>query len=168
MDAEWEVVQLSKKHDRQAFDCGKPELNEYLRRYARQNAALGVSRTFVAARPPAVAVGGYYSLSTGSIEYEELPPKEFKRLPKYPVPTAHLARLAVDRSEQGKGLGGVLLVNALIRVAAVAEEIGVCAVTVDAMDETARDFYVHHGFHELRSSRLHLCLPIGTIKHLLD
>ncbi len=111
-------------------------------------------------------VAGYYCLSSGSILFGTLPPEAARRLPRHPVPTAHLGRLAVDRRHQGKGLGGMLLVDALLRVREVADRIGVHAVTVHALNNRARTFYLAHGFLPLADDPNHLFLPTATIRRL--
>lgn len=167
MKGQWAIEPISKAHDRGHFDCGETSLNEYLKRYARQNAEMGISKTYVAVRPPSTRVAGFYSISTGSIEFDELPPEAARRLPKYPVPTAHLARLAVAKAEQGLGLGGVLLYDALERTARVADQIGIFAVTVDALHARARSFYLRYGFEPLRGDDLHLYLLLDTVRKLM-
>ena len=167
MKGQWAIEPISKRHDRKHFDCGEESLNDYLKRYARQNAEMGIGKTYVAVRPPSVGVVGFYTLSTGSIEFDALPPEAARRLPKYPVPTAHLGRLAVDNTEQGRGLGGILLYDALERAAKAAEQIGIFAVTVEALHRQARDFYLRHGFHPLQHDELHLYLAVGTVRKLM-
>lgn len=167
MDSGWSIDLLHKRHDRSAFDCGKPSLNEYLKRYATQNARRGVGKTYVATPVDAAAVAGYYSLCTGSIDFANAPPKLVNRLPKYPISTVHLARLAVDLPQQGVGLGGILLVDALVRCASVGDKVGVRAVSVDAKDDEAAGFYGHFGFESLKDSDLHLYLLMDTARQLI-
>ncbi|MFW6106855.1 MAG: GNAT family N-acetyltransferase, partial [bacterium] len=112
------------------------------------------------------AVAGYYTLSSGSVGFQNLPDEASRRLPRYPVPTAHLGRLAVDRKFQAKGLGGILLVDALKRVRDTADKIGIHAVTVHALNASARKFYEAYGFQSLRDDDLHLFLPMATIREL--
>jgi len=167
MPSVWSIELLDKRHDRSAFDCGNPSLNEYLKRYASQNARRGIGRTYVATPVDGDVVAGYYSLCTGSIAFANAPPELVDRLPRYPIPTVHLARLAVDSSRQGAGLGGILLVDALVRCASVADEVGVRAVSVDAKDDEAAGFYAHFGFEPLKDSSLHLYLLMDTARQLI-
>jgi len=166
MTPPYAVERLSREYDRTAFDCGEESLNEYLRRFAGQHADKDISRTYIAVQPPSRIVLGYYSLCSGSIDFQHLPPEVSRKLPRYPLPTAHLARLAVDRSCQGKGLGGLLILDALRRIIRVAEEIGICAVTVDALHREARDFYLKFGFRRLLDDEFHLFLLMGTVRRL--
>jgi len=162
----WRIVPLNKHHQRGEFDCGEESLNTFLGTHAGQNARRDISRTYVALAGESDVVAGYYTLSSGSVGFENLPDEAAKRLPKYPVPTAHLGRLAVDLRFQGQGLGGILLVDALKRVRETADRIGIHAVTVDALHVSARQFYEAHGFQSLRDNELHLFLPMATIRRL--
>jgi GNAT superfamily N-acetyltransferase len=162
------IEQLTRRHDREAFDCGEPTLNEYLRRYARQNQEQGIGRTFVAVPADGAHVVGYYTLAAGSVQFANIPADLRRRLPRYPVPVAHLGRLATCLSVRGQGLGGVLLYDALQRVLRVAEEIGVVAVEVHAKAERARQFYERYGFESLTDDPLHLYLPLATVRRLED
>jgi GNAT superfamily N-acetyltransferase len=155
---------LSKDHDRDGFDCGVHELNDFLKRMARQQALKGVNRTFVAVDEAAPEkILGYYSLSAGSIGFESLPPQVSKKLPRYPVPVVRIGRLAVDRSTQGLGMGGLLIAHALEAAIKVSDTIGVMAVVVDAKDEKAKQFYLHFEFIPFQDAPLSLFLPIETV-----
>ncbi len=161
------IVRLEKLHKRDLFDCGEPELNEYLKKYARQNSDKGIARAFVAMPDDGSnRILGYYTLSSSHIGFEELPDTYRKRMPRYPIPAIRLGRLAVDQSMQGHGLGGILLIDALYRSLRVAEEIAVKVVIVDAKHEQAKQFYRHFGFVELVDKPLNLFLPVETIKGL--
>jgi predicted N-acetyltransferase YhbS len=89
-----------------------------------------------------------------------------ENVPRHPVPVILLARLAVDLGARGQGIGRVLLVDALRRSLAIAEQLGVFAVVVDAIDDQARDFYLKFDFRELTDDRMHLYLPIKFIRKL--
>lgn len=114
---EWIFCPIDSSFQKDTFDCGVLELNEYLKQYARQNHKNGIAKTFVAIpKQENRTVAGYYSVSMSHIERESLPESQSKRLPRYPVPAMLVGKLAVDRSMQGKGLGEELLVAALKRV----------------------------------------------------
>ncbi len=163
------VIQpLSSRHDRSVFDCGEQALNQYLQRYARQNEATGISRTFVAVPDGAMRVAGFYSLEAGAVAFENVPQQLNRRLPRYPVPVAHLGRLATCHSVRDRGPGGVLLVDALKRVLRIADEIGIAAVEVWAKTECTRDFCGKYGFQALRDDPLHLYLPLGTVRQVVS
>lgn len=162
----WRIEPLTKAHAREAFTSGSPALDEYLKKYARQNADLDYGRTFVLVKHGLPRVFGYYTLSAGAVAREQLPPEEARRLPKYPVPVAHLGRLARDLEGVGKGLGGLLLADALRRAHRVSKDLALYAVEALAKDERARAFYVGHGFRTLLDDPLHLYLSMKTIAKL--
>lgn len=164
--AEWIIQRLSKSHDRSAFDCGQPLLNEWLNQRAGQFDRRDLSRTFVATRSEEPLVRGYYAISTHRVLYEDLPGEEAKGLPRLDVPVVLLGRLAVDRSVQGQGLGALLLVDALRRTMHISEQVGIRAVEVDAIDESARQFYLKFGFRSLLDDPQHLMMPIHEIRKL--
>lgn len=161
----WDFIPLEKKHKRQEFDCGNDQLNQYLRRYARQNDAKGINKTFVAIQPDTpLVINGYYTISSSLIEFSLLPEENRQKLPAYPVPAALIGRLAVDNFCQGQGLGTELLVNALFRIVKASEEIGIYAVRVDAINDKAKQFYLKHEFIPFIDNSLSLFLPLQTIK----
>jgi predicted GNAT family N-acyltransferase len=161
----YRIEPIAQSHHRKGFNSGKPELDDYLQRFARQNDEKNIARTFVAITE-AGDVLGYYSLSTASISFATLTEDLQKALPAYPVPAALIARLAVDRSMKGQGLGAGLLIDALHRIVRAAEEIAVKVIMVDAKDHEARSFYQHYGFIELPEQPLKLFLPIETVNTL--
>lgn len=166
MSFPYTIEPLEKRHDRNAFDCGEESLNDFLKRFARQNEDKRLSRTFVAVPPGDVSVYGYYSLSVSHISFEHLPEEVRRKLPRYPVPVSHLGRLAVDRKAKGHGLGEFLLMDAFRRTILAAKELGIFAVEVVALSDPARQFYLKYGFRELTDDRYHLYLPIKTIEAL--
>lgn len=157
---EFHIQPFAKHHLKQTFDCGEPSLNDFLKKYARQNDARGLGKTFVAVLPNEVEVLAFYTISTASLSFEVLPEK----LPRYPIPTAHLGRLAVDKRMQGRGLGEILLIDALEKTMLIADQIGIYAIELFALTENAKKFYLKYGFVELKDDDKHLYLPIKTIK----
>jgi GNAT superfamily N-acetyltransferase len=169
MPADWRVVPLQRDHDRANFGCGEPALDEYLARFARQNQESGVARTFVAvseAEPTRIL--GYYSLAVGAIDKANLSPFAARRFPNFPLPIARLARLAVDRSQQGQGLGEYLLLDGLSRCLRVAEDVGITAVVIDAKHERAKAFYARYEFDSLPDHPLTLWLPLPALRQLFE
>ena len=160
------IEALQNTRDRQQFDCGDNALNDYLRRYARQHAEANISRTYVASE--AQRICGYYSLAMAAIKKQQLPNKYHKRFANYPVPMARLARLAVDVDYQGRGLGKLLLMDALYRCLELSRNIGMAGVVVDAKHEQALAFYQNFEFKSFPDSILTLWLPIGAIKKLFN
>ena len=167
MAADWRIEPLKQEHDRGRFDCGEAALDEYLRRYARQNQDSGIARTFVAlgaAEPKRVI--GYYSVAVGAIDRANLPAQAAKRFPGFPIPVARIGRLAVDRAVQGQGLGEDLMMDALRRTLRVAAEVGIVAVLIDAKHERARRFYARYEFEALPDQPLTLWLPMAAVRRL--
>lgn len=154
-------------HDRKSFDCGVEELNIFLKQHANQNQSKNMSKTYVAVVVSAndhKKIYGYYTLSAGHIECDQLPENIKSKLPKYPIPIGRIGRLAVDKEYKGQGIGGFLLHDALTNVLNIADKMGVFAVVVDAKNEDAKLFYKKYGFTELQQSALTLFLTIDTIK----
>jgi GNAT superfamily N-acetyltransferase len=162
MNFPYVIEPLNTSHDRESFDCGEPGLNDFLKRFARQNDEKGLGRTFVAVEAGSHVIKGYHTISTGSLKFDNVPEK----LPRYPIPVAHLGRLAVDVSARGQGLGEYLLLDALARIAAIAEQIGVYAIEVYALSEQAKNFYLKYGFKPLLDDTLHLYLPMKAVRKL--
>jgi GNAT superfamily N-acetyltransferase len=162
--AEWHFEPLDRSHQRGEFCCGKAPLDEFLRTRVSQYDKRKLGRTYVAVRSDDKRVLGYYTLASSAIPFENLPPSASKKLPRHPVPVVLLARLAVDQSVQGQGLGRDLLIDAFRRCLDLETRIGVHAVEVDAIDDQARQFYVKYGFMALLDNELHLFLPISKIE----
>ena len=154
-------VPLTKDHDRSSFDCGVAALNDYLKMYALQNQKKHAARTYVATR--AKRIVGYYSLAYGSVSLEEAPQSVKSGLPRYPIPVILLARLAVDLTEQGGGLGAALLKDALLRTIQAAEIAGLRAILVHAKDDSAKRFYEKFGFEPSPIDAFHLFLRLSDI-----
>jgi GNAT superfamily N-acetyltransferase len=166
MAVPWVVEMLADGHDRSNFSCGKPSLDDFLKHLAGQHAKRDFARTYVATIPPDLAVLGYYSLSAGSVDLLVLPEADRKKLPKHPVPVAHLGRLAVDQRAQGQKLGKFLLIDALRRCSGLSTELGLHAIEVVALDDSARAFYLKYGFTPLTDDRLHLWIPMKVVRKL--
>jgi ribosomal protein S18 acetylase RimI-like enzyme len=141
-----QVRPLTGSHDRQGFDCGRPELNDWLRQVARQHQEKGLSKTFVATLEEAPdCICGYYALTLAELENRHLPEAWRKKLPRR-IPGVRLGRLAVDGQYQGKGLGELLLIDALTRTRRIVTEAGGIGLFVDAIDEQAAGYYRRFGF----------------------
>ena len=159
----WREEPVARRHDRKSFDCGEPALNEYLRRYARQNHESGGAKTFVAvAAAESARILGYYTIGPGAIDFTRLPSSLTGRLGRYDVPVFRLGRLAVDRSVQGQGIGSDLLLAAGERALAVAAQVGGLALAIDAKDEAAVRWYERFGAVPLLDDPLKLILPLSV------
>lgn len=150
-------------HDRAAFDCGQPPLNDFLKTKAAKHQEQRVSRTFVLTDEGAPKrILGYYSLSNSQIAREQMSEEDVKALPRHPVPAVRLARLAVDKAQQAKRYGQWLLMDAIKRCALVGQQSGVYALVVDAKDEDAKRFYERFGFVSITGNPMTLYLPLET------
>lgn len=161
----WREEPINRHHDRAAFNCGVPALNEYFERYARQNHESGGAKTFVAVPTDEPSrVLGFYSISPGAIEFARVPAKLTQKLGHYEVPIFRLARLAVGVSIQRKGLGGDLLIAAGVRALSVAAKVGGVALAIDAKDADAAGWYRRFGAVPLLDDPLRLILPLSAIE----
>lgn len=158
-------VPLEKSHEVGHFDCGTAPLNDFLKKHAWQNQQNRSARTYVALRGDQVV--GYYSLAAASVQYQEATARVAKGLARHPVPVILLARLAVDQSEKGKGLGRALLKDALLRSLQAADIIGCRAVLVHAKDAAAQAFYRKFGFESSPIDEFHLFLLMKDIQATL-
>lgn len=160
----WQEVPIGRQHNRAAFDCGDADLNIYLQRFARQSHESGGAKTFLAvtAQDP-LRILGFYSLNPASIDFARTPAIARRGLGRYDVPVYRLGRLAVDRTIQGRGLGGGLLLAAGRRCMAVAEEVGGVALLIDAKADQAAQWYEGYGAVRLDDAPLSLVLPFAAI-----
>ena len=160
MSERFRIERLSGAHDRSQFSSGSSPLDRYFREQASQDSKRRIVSCFVAVSVETQELIGFYTLSAASVALSSLAPEIAKKLPRYPVvPAALMGRLAIAQNHQGKGLGGVLLGDAVLRSARV--ELGVFAMLVDAKDDAAQRFYEHHGFTPLPGADRRLCLPIA-------
>ncbi len=149
---------LDGQHRLEGFDCGKPALNDWLVRHARQAQGSGSAKTFVVADDDRVA--GYFSLTVGQVDVLEVPERVRKGMGQYPVPVVILARLAVSAQDQGRGIGFGLLQDAIRRTMLIAEQAGIRAMLTHPIDHEAAKFYTRFGFvaSPLRERQLLLLL----------
>lgn len=149
---------LGVEHQLEGFDCGKPALDDWLLRHARQAQGSGSAKTFVVAEGARVA--GHFSLTIGQVDTLDAPERIRKGMGQYPVPVVILARLAVSRQDQGRGMGFGLLQDAIRRTMLIAEQAGIRAMLTHPIDEEAAKFYTRFGFiaSPLREQQLLLLL----------
>jgi GNAT superfamily N-acetyltransferase len=159
------IERLRRDHDLSAFDCGNVSLSTWLQKFAWPNQQADSAKTYVACRDSRVV--GYYALTTGSVHKHETSERIAKGLANHPIGVVLLARLAVDFSQQGKGLGKALLFDALKRVEAAADIVGVRAVMVHAIDEAARRFYEYFNFDPSPIDPFQLMLLLKDVRRAL-
>lgn len=149
---------LGPQHRFDEFDCGKPALNDWLMRHARQAQGSGSAKTFVVSE--GLRVAGYFSLTVGQVDSLDAPDRIRKGMGQYPIPVVILARLAVNRQDQGRGIGVGMLQDAIRRTLLIAEQAGIRAMLTHPIDEEAAHFYTRFGFirSPLREQQLLLLL----------
>jgi len=150
------------------FGCGVERLDTWLRAYAGQGQKRDASRTFVVADDDDRVVG-YYTLVAAQLEHAAATDAVRRGMSKrFPIPVVLLARLAIDRSRQRGGVGAALLADAMQRSIRAADEVGIRAVIVDALDESAAAFYRRFGFESLGSDGMLLMATVAQLRAAAD
>lgn len=155
-----EPAPVTEAHRVDAFRCSKPELELWLKQRARKNQLEGASRTFVVCAGDEIV--GYYALAAGAVLHEKVPGSTRCNMPD-PIPVVVLGRLAVHSEWTGQGIGSGLLKDAVLRTVALAEQMGIRALFCHAIDEEAKQFYLHHGFVESPIEPLKVVLNIAKL-----
>ena len=156
---------LDASHRLEGFDCGKPSLDDWLVRHARQAQSSGSAKTYVVAQDQQVV--GYFSLTVGQIDTLDAPDRVRKGMGGYPIPVVILARLAVARQTHGQGVGIGLLKDAIRRTLAVAEQAGVRALLTHPIDDEATHFYQRFGFEPSPARAQQLLLLLKDARKLI-
>jgi GNAT superfamily N-acetyltransferase len=161
----WHEEPIRRTHDRASFDCGEAPLNGFLQRHARKSHELGGAKSFLAIDDAgSKTILGFYSLSPASVDYARTPEIVRRGLARHDVPGFRLARLAVDRKLQGRGLGGQLLLAAGKRCLLASAEVGGVVLVIDAKNESVAGWYAGYGAVPLLDAPLSLLLPLATIE----
>jgi len=160
------VEKLNASHGLDAFECGKEPLNRFVQRFAFSNQKAGSAQTYVVCRGERQVVG-YYSLAVGAVEPADAPSRVSKGLARHPIPVMLLARLAIDRTAQGRGLGKALLKDALLRTAQAADIAGIRALLVHAKDDEARAWYESFDFEPGPTDPYQLFLLMKDLRALI-
>jgi len=164
----WHEEAIGKHHDRKNFDCGDAELNDFLQKYARQSHDQGGAKTFLAVSDDDNKhILGFYSLTPTSIDPKKVPAAVRKGLGRHEVPGFRLTRLAVDRRQQGKGIGGQLMLAAGRRCLRAASEVGGVVLAIDAKNDRVAEWYKSYGAIPLVDSPLALAMPLTTMAEAL-
>ena len=158
----YEIEVLGPKHDRKTFNSGVVALDRYFREQVSQDVRRRATACYVARETATGHVGGYYTIAAADIPLADVPEALIRRLPRYPlVPIARMGRLAVDQVHRGRQLGSALLWDAALR--AQRSELAVVALAVDAKDDTAEAFYLHHGFIRFGSQPRQLIMFLANV-----
>ncbi|MDJ0675810.1 MAG: GNAT family N-acetyltransferase [Calothrix sp. MO_167.B42] len=159
----------TQKHIRSDFCCGKDSLDNYIRKQASQDLKKRVSTVFVLIEDSQVNILAYYTLSGYTVDITALNEDFAKRLPRYPLlPATLLGRLAVDNRQQGRGLGELILVDALKKSLNASTQVASLAVIAEALDERALNFYRKYGFEQFKQEPMKLYLPMKSIEKILN
>jgi GNAT superfamily N-acetyltransferase len=159
---------LGARHDRSSFSCGNDDLDRYFRAVAGQDTRRRLSAVFVLTDEVNSVVAGFYTLSACRVEPTSLPPKLARQLPRRQLPATLIGRLAVDLRYRGQGLGGFLLIDALVRATRGSQEIGAMAIVVDAKDDSARSFYERYGCQRFRDNEYRLFIPMSDAERTVS
>ncbi len=152
-------------HNTENFNCGDEKKNTFLSKFALQNTKGGLGRTYVAIKPEKPeAICGYYTISSSSVQLNEPPAKH---LPRYPLPAVLIGKLATDLTMQNRGIGTILLFDALERAAKVADEIGIFLVQIQAVNEKARAIYEKLGFTSMIDDPMKMFMSLKTVRKLI-
>ncbi|MDE2111480.1 MAG: GNAT family N-acetyltransferase [Alphaproteobacteria bacterium] len=162
MTLDLRIEKLKRDHALEGFDCGKEPLNRFLIHFALQNQQASASQTYLAIAMDRVV--GYHTLVVGEVAHVDVPDRIGKGLARHPIPVMLLARLAVTRDWQGRGIGPALLKDALLRTLQAADIAGIRAFAVHAKDDEARSFYEHFDFVASPSDPMHLFILLKDIR----
>lgn len=156
---------LGPDHDVRRFNCGVDSLDDFLIERALSDQQAEKSRTYVVIRQNRVV--GYFSVAAASVEPQSASARAAKGQGAQAIPAILIGRLAVDRAEQGRGIGEALLIEALRKAAAAAETIGARVVLVNAIHETVTEFYLRYGFEASPTDSLHLMMLMKDVRKTL-
>lgn len=159
---------LGATHTLDGFDCGVESLNVWLSEYARGAVASGSARAFVVVDREQDRVCGYYALAAAAIAHEQATERSRKGRPRHPIPAVLLARLAVDASVQGQGIGAWMMQDAMRRALSASEAVGMRALLVHALDDAARSFYERWGFEPSPTDPRNLQMLFKDIRKSLE
>jgi GNAT superfamily N-acetyltransferase len=160
---DWQIERLRPDHLRSQFSCGSASLDNFIQLLAAQYELRRLGKTYVAVIPGDNIVNGFYTILASSVPFESIPSDLSRKLPRHPVPTVLVGRLAVTKESQGQLLGEKLLLDSLSRAAMLSDDLGIHAALVEAIDDKAASFYRKYGFVSLEDQPRRLILPISKI-----
>jgi GNAT superfamily N-acetyltransferase len=160
-------VPLNQSHPRRGFDCGEHQINDWLRTKAIQHQEKRLSVTKALLDPQGL-IAGFYTLATGQVDFGELPAELARKLPRRALPVAVLAWLGVDRKLQGRGIGGLLLAQALRDCYDAGQTFAFVAVILDCLNDRAKSFYARWDFEELPGNPYRLYLTNKALAAMME
>lgn len=158
-------------YDFSGFDCGEPSLNDFLQnRLAQQHSGRILRGYLLLTKDPVPKVKGFYTLSGSCFARQTLPSNTQKRkIPYSDAPSVTLGRLAIDKSLQGQGYGQLLVAHAMKVVYQASRAVGIYALFVDALNQSAMQFYQKFGFIPLTGANANsLFYPTKSIEELFE
>lgn len=163
------------KHDRAAFSCGVDQVDNFFRKTANKLAKADNLRVWVLTDPQGHLLG-FYALNAHAVDYADLPARYARTRPGHgAIPAAYISMIGVDKRHQGRGYGGDLLIDALKRILAASEALGVAMIMLDVLDcgvasqvKKRADLYASYGFSPLVSDPLRMFLPLVTVRSLVQ
>jgi GNAT superfamily N-acetyltransferase len=158
------IEKLERRHAVEQFDCGEESLNRFLSQFAFPSQQANASKTYVGLADNDII--GFYTLVVGEVSYDDAPERLKKGLARHPVPLMLLARLAVSRTWQGKGVGAGLLKDAIQRTLQAADIVGIRTIATHAKNDTVRAFYEHFGFLQSPTDPLHLFVLTKDLRQM--
>jgi len=161
-------LRLESNHNLSGFECGVLSLDSWLLNHSRNAAAAGSAITYVLVDEQLERVVGFHALTVASIPHQDATTRARKGMPRHPVPAVLLARLGVDRTAQDRGIGALLLADAMRRAVSAAEEVGIRLLMAHAIDGRALDFYLRFGFERSPSDPFNLQILIKDVRRALD
>ncbi|MFC2556854.1 MAG: GNAT family N-acetyltransferase [Pauljensenia sp.] len=159
---------LTRKDERERFQSGNAEIDDWFHRFAWQNHSVGNARIFITTQEPKTL--GFYALAMGAVERSTLPDALKPRRRPDPCPILLLARLAVDQRAQGRGIGSALFKDALLRAYKLSNDVGFAALLVHCADDRARSFYLGQSSHFVPcpGTDSHLVLPLRALREFIE
>jgi GNAT superfamily N-acetyltransferase len=163
------IEPIGTSHVTASFDCGSEDQSTWLRQHALQSHRSDTAKVYVVCRRGTNDVVGYYALSAGSVASEDAPERLRQGIGRYPVPVVVLARLGVDVSEQGRGLGSALVKDCFLQVASVADRVGIRALLIHAENAKAAEFYfrIDPAFEPSPTDPLHVLLLLKDLRRAI-
>jgi len=162
------------KHDRTAFSCGVEQVDNYFKKTANKLNKADNIRLFVMTTPDAEVIG-FYTLNAHAVNYSDLPKKYARTRPAHGnIPAIYISMIGRDEKFKGGGYGADLLVDALTRIAAASENVGLSVVILDVLDCGGADrtqgrkaLYESYGFMAMATHPLRMFLPMATVRKMI-
>jgi GNAT superfamily N-acetyltransferase len=159
------IEPLDQNHDRAAFACGDPRLDNFIQKTAGRQQDQDIARTYVGCLDQDLIVIAYYALNSHFIDVTSLPAEDRKKLPSSEtIPAIYLSKLGLHNEYQRKGLGSRLMAHAFQRCVDAADIIGAHFLMLDALNEDAARLYRRLGFHDLPGHEPRMLIKMSMVR----